>query len=63
MCTDCDLVYIGVMRWMFKWRIVEHISGVRGLANENTSALNAHMALGKHWHDLPLNEKPSPDQI
>eukprot|EP00957_Ditylum_brightwellii_P167499 12750289-Ditylum_brightwellii.AAC.1 len=24
---------------------------------------SAHMALGKHWDDLPPNEKPSPDQF
>eukprot|EP00957_Ditylum_brightwellii_P199289 15191268-Ditylum_brightwellii.AAC.1 len=27
------------------------------------SALSAHMALHKHWPDLPPSEKPSPDQI
>eukprot|EP00957_Ditylum_brightwellii_P051772 3926234-Ditylum_brightwellii.AAC.1 len=62
-CTDCDLAYIGVMHCMFKWRIVKHISRGRGLANENTSALSAHMALRKHWNNLEPNEKPSPDQI
>eukprot|EP00957_Ditylum_brightwellii_P152479 11606869-Ditylum_brightwellii.AAC.1 len=63
MYTDCDLAYIGVTQHMFKRQIAEHIFGAHGLANQNTSALSAHMALGKHWHDLPPNEKPSPDQI
>eukprot|EP00957_Ditylum_brightwellii_P200341 15273855-Ditylum_brightwellii.AAC.1 len=62
-CTDCSLTYIGFMQCMFKRQVVEHISGARGHANENTSALSAHMVLGKHWQDPPLNEKPSLDQI
>eukprot|EP00957_Ditylum_brightwellii_P172663 13143449-Ditylum_brightwellii.AAC.1 len=62
-CTDCDLTYIGVMQCMFKRQIVEHIFRARGLANENMSALSVHMALRKHWHNLSLNEKLSPDQI
>eukprot|EP00957_Ditylum_brightwellii_P028597 2160793-Ditylum_brightwellii.AAC.1 len=60
-CTDCDLAYIGVTQRMFTRWIAEHISRERGLVNENMSALSAHMALGKQWHDLPPNEKPSPD--
>eukprot|EP00957_Ditylum_brightwellii_P080733 6139756-Ditylum_brightwellii.AAC.1 len=62
-CTDCDLTCTGVTQCMLKRRVVEHISGVHRLANENTSALSAHIALGKQCHDLPPNEKPSPDQI
>eukprot|EP00957_Ditylum_brightwellii_P119828 9143070-Ditylum_brightwellii.AAC.1 len=54
---------VSYMKCMFKRRIVEHTSGARGMANENTSALSAHMTLRKHWHDLPLDKKISPDQI
>eukprot|EP00957_Ditylum_brightwellii_P054952 4164590-Ditylum_brightwellii.AAC.1 len=63
MCTDCNLTYIGVAQSMLKRRIVEHINGVHGQANENTPTLSTHMALQKHWQDIPPNEKLFPDQI
>eukprot|EP00957_Ditylum_brightwellii_P154579 11764764-Ditylum_brightwellii.AAC.1 len=34
-----------------------------GQANKNMSALSMHMALQKHWQDIPGDTKLSPDQI
>eukprot|EP00957_Ditylum_brightwellii_P044018 3340835-Ditylum_brightwellii.AAC.1 len=56
-------MYIQNKMCMFKRRIVEHISGACGQANDNMSALSMHMAPQKYWQAIPPNDKPSPDQI